>query len=452
VLQWNEETLECIRATKPGPTVVARALFVVHAAAYDAWAAYDAKAVPTVRTGFTRRPSSQRTLANKTAAVSYAAHRALAYLTQNNPFQPCRPALDERLTALGLSVAEATSASPATTPGRDGKRAADNIVAARRNDGSNQAGNYADTTGYRPVNTPDQVVDPWRWQPVRVPLGDPNGTPQTPATPQWGRVTPFDPKLLEQAAQASNPFNLNAQERSAMIDELVRMSAELDDRTKVIAEYWADGPQSELPPGHWNLFAQWVSRRWRQSIDADAKMFLGLDGAMLDASISAWSIKYRYDFGRPVSVIPALRAGQMIRAWAGPGQGTRLIRGEDWIPYQPATFPTPPFPAYTSGHSTFSGAAAAFMKDFGAVMGRDGDVFGATVTIKAGDSRFEPGITPSRDVVLGWPNFVAAADEAGISRRYGGIHWPIDDIPARDNGKKIGESAFSTAKKLWEGG
>jgi hypothetical protein len=87
-------------------------------------------------------------------------------------------------------------------------------------------------------------------------------------------------------------------------------------------------PQSELPPGHWNLFAQWVSRRWRQSIDADAKMFLGLDGAMLDASISAWSIKYRYDLGRPVSVIPALRAGQMIRSWAGPGQGTQLIRGE----------------------------------------------------------------------------------------------------------------------------
>ena len=237
-----------------------------------------------------------------------------------------------------------------------------------------------------------------------------------------------------------------------MIDELVRMSAELDDRTKVVAEYWADGPQSELPPGHWNLFSQWVSRRWRQSIDADAKMFLGLNGAMLDASISAWSLKYRYDFARPVSAIPALRAGQMIRAWAGPGQGTQLIRGEDWIPYQPLTFPTPPFPAYTSGHSTFSGAASAFMKDFGAVMGRDGDVFGATVTVKAGSSRVEPGITPSQDVVLGWPSFVAAADEAGISRRYGGIHWSIDDIPARDNGKKIGESAFSIAKKLWEGG
>ncbi|HSK37361.1 MAG TPA: hypothetical protein VLA80_11550, partial [Actinomycetota bacterium] len=188
VLQWNEELLECIRATKPGPTVVARALFVVSAAGYDAWAAYDAKAVPTIRTGFTRRPSSQRTLANKTAAVSYAAHRALAYLAGNDPFQPCRPELDARLASMGLSLAEATSSSPATTPGKDGKRAADNMIAARRNDGANQAGNYADTIGYTPVNTPDLVADPWRWQPVRVPLGDPDGTPQTPLTPHWGKV------------------------------------------------------------------------------------------------------------------------------------------------------------------------------------------------------------------------------------------------------------------------
>ena len=117
----------------------------------------------------------------------YASHRALAYLTQNNPFQPCRADLDERLTALGLSVAEATSASPATTPGKDGKRAADNLIAARRTDGSNQAGNYADTTGYRPVNTPDTLVDPWRWQPVRVPLGDPNGTPRPRSPPSGAR-------------------------------------------------------------------------------------------------------------------------------------------------------------------------------------------------------------------------------------------------------------------------
>ncbi len=452
VLKWNEAALACIRATKPGPTVVARSLFIVHAATYDAWSAYDAKAVPTIRTGFARRPSSHRTVANKSAAISYAAHRALSDLARNAPFQSCRTGFDQRLTSMGYSLAEATSAAPASTAGMDGKRAADNIVTARRADGANQAGDYADTTGYQPVNTPDRLVDPWRWQPIRVPLGNPDGVAQKPLTPHWGKVRGFDPKLSEQVFQVTSPHELDADERAAMVDEIVAGSAGLTDRAKAIAEYWADGPQSELPPGHWNLFAQWMSRRWKQSVDADAKMFLALNGAMLDASIAAWGHKYRWDFARPVSAVRALKAGQLIRAWAGPGRGTETIRGEDWLPYQPVTFPTPPFPAYSSGHSTFSGAGAAVLKDFGAIMGRDGSVFGASLTIKAGSSLVEPGLTPRQDVVLRWAKVTDAADEAGLSRRYGGIHWSVDDTPARDMGKKCGEAAFSWAKKYWEGG
>ena len=393
-LQWNDEALECIRATRPGPTVVARTLFILSAASYDAWASYDAKAVPTVRTGFTRRPATQRTPASKSAAVSYAAHRALSYLAGNNPFQPCRADFDARLGDLGLSVAEATAANPATTAGKDGKRAADNIIAARRNDGANQAGNYADTTGYRPVNTPDRVSTRGGGSRCGCRSATRAVRRRRRRRRSGARSKPFDPNLPGAAIQVPNPFQLSTAEKSAMIDEIVRESAQLDDRKKVVAEYWADGPQSELPPGHWNLIAGWVSRRWQQSIDADAKMFLALNGAMLDASIAAWQHKYRYDFARPVSAIRTLRAGQMIRAWAGPGRGTELIRGEDWLPYQAPTFPTPPFPAYTSGHSTFSAAGAAVMKDFGAIMGRDGDIFGATVTVRAGDSRFEQGITP----------------------------------------------------------
>jgi hypothetical protein len=442
VLKWNEEALECIRATKPGPTVVARSLFVLHSSVYDAWSAYDAKAVPTVRTGFARRPSSQRTLANKSQTVSHAAYVALSDL-----FPACRAEFDERLRSMGYRADDAATAAA------DGRRAGGNVVAARRDDGANQAGGYADTTGYTPVNTPETVTDPWRWQPLRVPLGDPQGTAQQPLTPQWGRVRPFDPKLLEQSRQIPTP----SRSPSKSVDDILRESANLDDRDKVIAEYWADGPRSELPPGHWNLFAQWLSRRYRQSIDADAKMFLGLNGALLDASIGAWDAKYRMDFARPVTTIRALRAGQTVRAWGGPYQGTQLIPGETWKPYQPVDFPTPPFPEYISGHSTFSAAAAAFLKDFGAVQGRDGDVFGASVTIEAGTSRVEPRTAthpgvPASDITLAWPSFTDAADEAGISRRYGGIHWIDGDVYARDLGKKIGESSFSIAKKLWEGG
>jgi hypothetical protein len=297
------------------------------------------------------------------------------------------------------------------------------------------------------------VSDPWRWQPLRVPLGDPSGAAQVALTPHWSRVTPFDPAALQQARQIPVPS------RSIVdcIDDILAESANLDDRKKVVAEYWADGPRSELPPGHWNLFAQWLSRRHGQSIDADAKMFLALNGAMLDASIGAWWAKYRYDFARPVTAIRSLTAGRTVTAWAGPYQGTRQIRGETWKPYQPVDFPTPPFPEYISGHSTFSAAGAAVLKDFGAWWGRDGDVFGASVTVAAGSSRVEPRTgthpgVPARPVTLSWPSFTAAADEAGISRRYGGIHWLEGDHYARDLGKKAGESAFSAAKKLWEGG
>jgi hypothetical protein len=258
---------------------------------------------------------------------------------------------------------------------------------------------------------------------------------------------------LEQAVQVRKP----SRKAEDTIDDIVRESALLDDRKKVIVEYWADGPRSELPPGHWNVFAQWLSRRYAQSIDADARMFLALNGAMLDASIGAWYLKFRDDFVRPITAVRAVKAGQTIEAWGGPYQGRQRIPGETWRPYQPADFPTPPFPEHVSGHSTFSSAGAAVLKDFGAWLGRDGDVFGASVIIPAGSSRIEPPTAtqrgvPAQPVTLSWPSFTAAASEAGLSRRYGGIHRIDADRLGQDLGKKIGEATFARAKKLWEGG
>lgn len=344
-----------------------------------------------------------------------------------------------------------------STAAKVGRAAGQKVVDVRRGDGANQANNYADTSRYTPVNTPDTVVDPWRWQPLCVPLSATadapgetcvgnGGNPQKPLTPHWGDVTPFNLNAPEEADQIPKP-KLAYKDT---IGDILHYSATLTDRTKVIAEYWADGPKSELPPGHWNLFAQWVSRRWKQSIDDDAKMFLALDSAMLDASIGAWDAKYQYDVARPVTAIRAL-GDQQVEAWAGPGKGTQTIAAKDWMPYQPVTFPTPPFPEYISGHSTFSPAGAAVLKDFGAWRGRDGDIFGASVTIEKGTLGVEQE-TPTEPVTLSWPSFWDAADEAGVSRRYGGIHWVEGDVYARDLGKKLGEKAFSIAKELWEGG
>jgi hypothetical protein len=422
--------------------VVARALFVVSAAGYDAWSAYDAKAVPTIPTGFTRRPSSQRTLANKTAAVSYASHRALAYLTQNNPFQPCRADLDERLTALGLSVAEATSASPASTPGKDGKRAADNLIAARRADGSNQAGNYADTTGYRPVNTGEVIVDPWRWQPLRVPLGV--GPQQVATTPQWSRVKGFALKSPFQFA-VPGPDRLGSGFDPRHIDNLLALTSNLNDRQKVTAEYWADGPRSEFPPGHWALLAQVLSRKRGHSLDTDAKLFFALGNALLDASIAAWAAKYRWDFVRPITAIRSRYQNKPVTSWLGPYQGYGTVPGERWVPYQAPNVVTPPFPEYVSGHSTFSSAAAAILAKF-----TGSDSFGAGVTIEAGTSLFEPktdahptGYTPAANVTLSWPTMTAAAKDAGLSRRLGGIHFQDGDEHGYNLGQRVGTNVLA---------
>ena len=186
VLLWNEAALQAVRDTKPAPTVTARALAVVHASIYDAWAAYDAKAVGSRLGGSLRQPPAEHTLANRRTAISYAAYRALV-----NLFPARTASFDALMASLGYDPAEDAAD---TSPAGVGNRAAAAVLAYRAGDGANQAGGYADTTGYQPVNTPDEVLDADRWQPLRLP----GGMVQTFATPHWYRVTPF---ALRSAAQ-----------------------------------------------------------------------------------------------------------------------------------------------------------------------------------------------------------------------------------------------------------
>jgi hypothetical protein len=147
-----------------------------------------------------------------------------------------------------------------------------------------------------------------------------------------------------------------------------------------------------------------------------------------------------------VTAIHYLYAGTMVRAWMGPYQGTGLIRGEDWQPYQPATVVTPSFPEYISGHSTFSAAAAEILKSF-----TGEDKFGASYTAPAGTSRIEPGLVPKNDITLKWETFTQAADEAGMSRRYGGIHFENGDLDGRAAGRLAGAQAWQKALTYFNG-
>jgi len=176
----------------------------------------------------------------------------------------------------------------------------------------------------------------------------------------WRFVTPFALTKGDQfrSAVEPGPFKYATPEYREQAEELVTLSAGLTDREKMIAEYCSDGPGSDQAPGHWLRFAQFVSKRDHHTLYDDVKLFFALSNAMFDASIAAWDAKREYDSVRPATAIPLLFRGKRIRAWGGPGKGTVEMDGSQWIPYQPATLPTPPFPEYVSGHCTYSAAAA----------------------------------------------------------------------------------------------
>src|SRR5579862_1438109 len=458
VIQWNQAVLQGVRDGTLGPPMVARALAIVHTCMYEAWAAYDQKAVGTQLGGSLRTHPSRRTLANKSKAISFAAYRAAVDLFPWDKAQ----IFDPLMASLGYDLNDVSADT--TTPSGIGNVACAAVLAFRHTDGSNQMGDltasgtpYADYTGYEPKNLPSvvpvsdlsTVLDPNRWQPLTYFNGTKVVTP-TFVGAQWYKVTPFamtSPDEFLPFVSLYGPALYGSTEYMQQAQELVELSAHLTDEQKIIAEYWANGPHSELPPGHWDLFAQYVSARDHHTLDDDVKMFFALTNAIFDAGIAAWDAKRVFDSVRPVTAIPYLFHGQQIQRWGGPGQGTVTTDGSHWIPYQPTTFPTPPFPEYISGHSTFSAAGATIL-----ALWTGSEYFGGSVTFTAGSSTIEPGVTPKSAITLRWRTFHDAANQAGVSRRYGGIHFRTADLVGRATGDLVAAIAWTKAMTYFEGG
>ena len=453
VVQWNSAALQAIRDAKPGPPQAARSLAVVHTAIYDAWAAYDPVAVGTRYVDALRRPAEERTEGRKAAAISFAAFRALS-----DQFPSRTEDFAALMESLGYDSNDATI--DRTRPEGIGNVAAAAVLAFRHGDGSNQLGTlsngvpYGDYTGYAPKNPPIRVTEPSdledmpfpeSWQPLI--FTNQAGQEVTPSfiAPHWWNVVPFAMTSPSQFRPVP-PSPVDSEKFRRDVNQLIEMSANLTDEQKCIAEYWADGPNSELPPGHFDLFGQFVSERDDHTLDDDAKMFFALTNAVFDAGIAAWDAKRYYDYCRPVSAIRYMYHGQTIRAWAGAGLGTQDIPGEMWKPYQPDYFPTPPFPEYVSGHSTFSAAAAEVLRSF-----TGSDQLGFQAHFPAGSLRAEPGVAPSVDVTLQLDTFTDAAAQAGISRRYGGIHFEEGDLRAREMGRNCGVAAWLKARSYFDG-
>jgi hypothetical protein len=457
VIRWNQAALRGVRDWKLGPPMVSRALAIVHTCMYDAWAAYDARALGTRLGGRLRQPHARRNPAEKAEAISFAAFRAVVDLFPQDEQSVFGPLMEQ----LGYDPND-TSTNTATASGV-GNAACSAVLDFRHNDGSNQLGDltaggapYADYTGYEAMNPPSKVpvdpatvVDVNHWQALQY--VDSTGTfvTQKFVGAQWYKVTPFALRSGDQFRSGLARIGPAQDGTSAFLEqaeELVGLSANLTDEQKMTAEYWADGPNSELPPGHWDLFAQFVSARDGHSLDEDVRFFFALTNAIFDAGIVAWDAKRAFDSVRPVTAIPFLFQGQQIRSWGGPGKGTVAMDGRYWVPYQPSQFPTPAFPEFISGHSTFSAAGAEILKLFTGC-----DEFDDSVTFAPATSKTEPGTTPASSVTLRWKTFSAAADQAGFSRRLGGIHFKQADLAGRTIGRIVAREAWIKATSLWNG-
>ena len=565
---WNEEALNAVRRDLPAPTVHARNLFHTSVAMWDAWAAYD----PQARGYLAQDKHEAADLdAARSEAISYAAYRVLEarYLTAVGASDSI-PAFDALMASLCYPVDVTTTEGD--SPAALGNRIAATVLAAGAEDGARESDGYADPDyePVNPplvvTEAGTTVTDPNRWQPLRIEqMVTQNGIPadndvQEFIGSHWGQVTGFalppagpsrlpidpgPPPLL------GDPASDAAFKQAAL--EVLRYSALLDptdgvvvdaspgtlganplgtydgtghslnpvtgepyepnpvlraDLARALAEFWADGPNSETPPGHWNVLANEVSDRLDPDLRIagtgptvdrlhwDVALYLALNGATHDAAIAAWGAKGHYDYVRPISMIrhmgglgqssdpdgpayhpsglplepglvevitaessaPGQRhealatfVGQVaVRTWTGRPDdpdadvgGVDWIRAVDWVPYQMPSFVTPSFAGYVSGHSAFSRAAAEVLAAFTADEYFPGGL--GEWTVDAGSLEFEAG--PTQDVVLQWATYADAADQAGMSRLYGGIHVRADDLKGRIIGQACGRAAWDKAQQ-----
>jgi hypothetical protein len=331
-------------------------------------------------------PSAVPASASRPAAASAAAHQALVNLF---------PARASSFDALHAAILATIPNSPQKTAGIVwGEFVASQILAARANDGSNA------------IVQPPGGSGPGVWVPT-PPLFLPY------LLPQWAFVVPFGMSSSSQF-RPPGPPSLDSQQYAADYEEVKELGAAVgstrtEDQTE-IALFWADGAGTETPPGHWNSIAQIIAAMRDTTLEENARLFALLNIAMADAAICSWDAKYTYHFWRPVTAI----------AFAEPQL--------NWMSF----IVTPPFPDYVSGHSTFSGAAATVLPLF----------FGTEDLPFTTGSDFLPGVFRS------FATCQDAAEEAAVSRLYGGIHFRSANEDGLQAGISIGEWTNSHCLQL----
>lgn len=570
---WDEEILNAVRNDFPAPTIHSRNLFHVSAAMWDAWAAYDDTATGVF---VDERVEADDVEAAREEAISFAAYRILVERFLPSPgAEESVGSLDQLMDDLcyDRTFTDTEGATPAALGNRIAETVLKESMDDGANEAERYAApDY--TPVNEPLVAAESGVtmaDPDRWQPLYIEgMVAQNGLPlanpvQTFLGPHWGGVRPFamaggtayGPPPVDPGPppRLSDPTTHDEFQREAV--ELLRYSSLLDpaddtmidigpgargsstlgtydgegrelnpvtgepyepslarrgDFSRVVAAFWADGPRSETPPGHWNSIANEVSDELDPDLriggkgpvvdrlEWDVKLYLALNGAVHDAAVASWGAKGYYDSTRPISMIrymgglgqssdpsgpayhpdglpleddlvevvtaessaPGERHAHLadhvgevaVRAWQGrpadpetEAGGVGWILAADWVPFQMSTFVTPSFAGYISGHSTFSRASAEVLT---AITGSEYFPGGlGEWPVPAGSLELEAG--PTADVVLQWATYRDAADEAGLSRLYGGIHPRADDLAGREIGAACGEAAWEVASRHYDG-
>ena len=523
----------------------------------------------------TEKHAASDVTAARNEAISYAAYRLLTerYIKAVGADQDLSE-FDDLMDALCYPISNTTT--DGDSPAAVGNRIAKAVIAYGLADGSNQATGYNDPAykPVNPplvVAAPGAIMgDPNRWQPLQIAhMISQNGIPVTNGVQQavgthWGYVKPF---AIPDGGAAGVPIDPGPQPRlgdpatdpifKAQAVEVIRDSSLLDptegrtidispgargnndlatndghghainpatgqpyppdvvneaDFGRVMAEFWADGPSSETPPGHWNVLANLVSDELAPNLRIggsgpavdrlqwDVKLYFALNGAVHDAGIAAWGLKGHYDGVRPISMIrymaglgqssdPALPAydpeglplvpglielittansapgqplaalsghrGQVaIRAWAGtPADPKTQVGGVGWIlatTWVPYQLPTFVTPAFPGYASGHSSFSRAAAEVLTGFTGSEYFPGGVSgYTIKAGSLKFEKG--PTTDIRLEWATYYDASDQAGQSRLWGGIHVQADDFTGRLLGATCGKDAWALAQRYYAG-